>query len=214
MKPGSRLKTKVGVLATLWALIIALPELTLAAMLALGGYQVATGSLSLGTVIGAITVLTYLRWPLESLGWLLADAGNAAAATVRYWEVRDTAVTVVDPPRPQAPGQPVRGGLRIEAVHFRFPGATADVLQDGRTIASLHGGDLIGEMGLLERRPRNADVIASSPMRLLRLPARLLTSPRNFPDTWSPAPGWPTCATGSWSRHSRRDRTSPSCSSA
>jgi CRP/FNR family transcriptional regulator, cyclic AMP receptor protein len=46
---------------------------------------------------------------------------------------------------------------------------TADVLQGGRTIASLHPGDLIGEMGLLERRPRNADVIASSPMRLLRL---------------------------------------------
>jgi CRP/FNR family transcriptional regulator, cyclic AMP receptor protein len=46
---------------------------------------------------------------------------------------------------------------------------TADVLRGGRTIASLHAGDLIGEMGLLERRPRNADVIASSPMRLLRL---------------------------------------------
>ena len=30
-------------------------------------------------------------------------------------------------------------------------------------------GDLIGEMGLLERRPRNADVIATSPMRLIKL---------------------------------------------
>ena len=46
---------------------------------------------------------------------------------------------------------------------------SADVFQGGRTIASLRPGDLIGEMGLLERRPRNADVIASSPMRLLRL---------------------------------------------
>ncbi|MGA2014251.1 MAG: cyclic nucleotide-binding domain-containing protein [Solirubrobacteraceae bacterium] len=46
---------------------------------------------------------------------------------------------------------------------------TADVLQGGRTIASLGPGDLIGEMGLLEHRPRNADVIASSPMRLLKL---------------------------------------------
>ena len=46
---------------------------------------------------------------------------------------------------------------------------TADVLKGGRTIASLRAGDLIGEMGLLEHRPRNADVIASSPMRLLRL---------------------------------------------
>jgi len=46
---------------------------------------------------------------------------------------------------------------------------SADVLRGGRTIASLSAGDLIGEMGLLEHRPRNADVIASSPMRLLRL---------------------------------------------
>jgi CRP/FNR family cyclic AMP-dependent transcriptional regulator len=46
---------------------------------------------------------------------------------------------------------------------------TAEVLQGGRTIATLHPGDLIGEMGLLEHRPRNADVIASSPMRLIRL---------------------------------------------
>ena len=46
---------------------------------------------------------------------------------------------------------------------------TADVLLGGRRIASLGPGDLIGEMGLLEHRPRNADVIATSPMRLLRL---------------------------------------------
>jgi CRP/FNR family transcriptional regulator, cyclic AMP receptor protein len=46
---------------------------------------------------------------------------------------------------------------------------TADVLRDGRKIASLHAGDLIGEMGLLSREPRNADVIATSPMRVIKL---------------------------------------------
>lgn len=46
---------------------------------------------------------------------------------------------------------------------------TADVIQGGRVVASLAAGDLIGEMGLLERRPRNADVIATSPMRLIKL---------------------------------------------
>src|SRR5579864_7701403 len=46
---------------------------------------------------------------------------------------------------------------------------TADVIRDGQKIASLKQGDLIGEMGLLERRPRNADVIATSPMRVLKL---------------------------------------------
>ncbi|MGH3548841.1 MAG: ABC transporter ATP-binding protein [Pseudonocardiaceae bacterium] len=156
--------TKVRMLATLWALIIALPELTLAAMLALGGYELATGSLSLGTVIGAVTILTYLRWPLESLGWLLVDAGNAAAAASRYWEVRDTAAAVADPPRPRAPAQPMRGGLRLEAVHFRFPGAATDVLRgvdldvrSGETMA-LVGATGSGKTTLTALVPRLADV--------------------------------------------------------
>ncbi len=46
---------------------------------------------------------------------------------------------------------------------------TADVLRDGQKIASVKTGDLIGEMGLLSREPRNADVIATSPMRVIKL---------------------------------------------
>jgi len=46
---------------------------------------------------------------------------------------------------------------------------TAEVLRDGTRIASLKEGDLIGEMGVLSREPRNADVIATSPMRVIKL---------------------------------------------
>jgi CRP-like cAMP-binding protein len=45
----------------------------------------------------------------------------------------------------------------------------ADVIQDGKKVATLGKGDLIGEMGLLERRQRNADVIAATPMRVIKL---------------------------------------------
>src|SRR5947209_1044316 len=46
---------------------------------------------------------------------------------------------------------------------------TADVIQNDEKVESLGEGALIGEMGLLERKPRNADVIATSPMRVIKL---------------------------------------------
>jgi CRP-like cAMP-binding protein len=46
---------------------------------------------------------------------------------------------------------------------------TADVIRDGHRIASLGPGDLIGEMGLLSRDLRTASVIATSPMRIMKL---------------------------------------------
>jgi len=46
---------------------------------------------------------------------------------------------------------------------------TAEVLRDGRKVASVGPGDLIGEMGLLSRDLRTASVIATSPMRVFKL---------------------------------------------
>jgi CRP/FNR family transcriptional regulator, cyclic AMP receptor protein len=46
---------------------------------------------------------------------------------------------------------------------------TADVLQGDSTVASLGPGDIVGEMGVLQRELRNASVIATSPMRLVRM---------------------------------------------
>jgi CRP/FNR family transcriptional regulator, cyclic AMP receptor protein len=46
---------------------------------------------------------------------------------------------------------------------------TADILQDGKKVASLGKGDVIGEIGIFERTQRNADVIATSPMRVIKL---------------------------------------------
>jgi len=46
---------------------------------------------------------------------------------------------------------------------------TADVLRGGETIGSLGPGDVFGEMGVLGRENRSATIVATSPMRLVRL---------------------------------------------
>ena len=46
---------------------------------------------------------------------------------------------------------------------------TARVHHDEQTIAELGPGDVVGEVGVLERAQRNASVTATSPMRLITL---------------------------------------------
>jgi CRP-like cAMP-binding protein len=46
---------------------------------------------------------------------------------------------------------------------------TADVLRGGETIGTLGPGDVFGEIGVLGRETRTATIVATSPMRLVRL---------------------------------------------
>ncbi len=120
---------KVRLIAALWTVLVLLPEAAIAAILGLGAWGVADGSLTIGTLVAAVTVMTYLYWPVASLGWLLAHASEAATATGRYWEVRDVVPVIVDPADPVAPARPVRGALELRDVRFRYPGADREILR-------------------------------------------------------------------------------------
>jgi CRP/FNR family cyclic AMP-dependent transcriptional regulator len=52
---------------------------------------------------------------------------------------------------------------------FVIEDGTAKVVRDGQYLDDLGPGDFFGEMGLLEDEPRNADVIARTPLRLMVL---------------------------------------------
>ncbi len=119
---------KVRILAALWTVVVLVPEAAIAVILGLGAYGVANGSMTLGTLVAAATVVTYLYWPMESIGWLLAEAGTAAGATVRYFEVRDIEPAITDPERP-IPLTAVRGELALTGVRFRYPGADREILR-------------------------------------------------------------------------------------
>ncbi|MCM3807702.1 ABC transporter ATP-binding protein/permease [Streptomyces sp. DR7-3] len=92
---------KARLLATLWALIMTLPELAIGAALVLGTVRVADGDLSAGTLVAFLSTAMTLRWPVESLGFLLAMSQDAATATDRYFDVMDAEpATAADRPRP------------------------------------------------------------------------------------------------------------------
>lgn len=161
---------KIDIISAIWATIIALPELALSAILVIGAVEVAHHSIGVGTLVAAVTAMTYLIWPIESIGFLLADANNAATAADRFWEVMNTAPTIVDPPaeRQRALAWPVRGQLRFEGVHFGYPGGAGDqeilrgidlVVAPGETLA-LVGLSGSGKTTLTSLVSRLADVTA------------------------------------------------------
>ncbi|MFE9061610.1 ABC transporter ATP-binding protein [Streptomyces violaceusniger] len=130
---------KARLLATLWALIMTLPELAIGAALVLGTMRVADGDLSAGTLVAFLSTALTLRWPVESLGFLLAMSQDAATATDRYFDVMDAEpATAADRPRPARPlrrgengeageggedSQDSGGGLRFEGVEFAYADA-------------------------------------------------------------------------------------------
>ncbi|MFJ1704191.1 ABC transporter ATP-binding protein [Kitasatospora sp. NPDC088346] len=118
---GTELR-KADLLANLWAVIVGLPELALGCALAVGAVQVAHDTLSAGTLVAFLSTALALRWPVESLGWLLAYANEAATATDRYFEVMDEP----DPGETPTGAAPAADrGIRLTGVRFRYPDAPA-----------------------------------------------------------------------------------------
>lgn len=96
---------KARLLAAIYAVIMALPEVAIGAALVLGTVQVADGDLSTGTLVAFLSTALALRWPVESIGFLLAMSQESATATERYFEVMDA--------EPET--SPVGGGVGAEA---------------------------------------------------------------------------------------------------
>ncbi|TMU90940.1 ABC transporter ATP-binding protein [Streptomyces sp. DASNCL29] len=171
---------KARLLAAIWALIMTLPELAIGAALVLGTVRVADGDLSAGTLVAFLSTALTLRWPVESLGFLLAMSQDAATATDRYFDVMDAEPAAAadrlraapsgerDQERPaRERGQEGEGGLRFEGVEFAYADAPPEEppvlrgvdlhIQPGETMA-LVGATGSGKTTLTALVPRLHEV--------------------------------------------------------
>jgi ATP-binding cassette subfamily B protein len=151
--------------AKFWSLLDLVPNLTLACVLLFGALAVARGDLTVGGLVAFMSLMLFLIWPIESLGWILATAQEASTAADRLYEVLDTVPAIATRPGAVELVAP-KGALRFEGVSFTYAGSAEPVLHDvwldvapGETVA-LVGATGSGKTTLAALVPRLYDVTA------------------------------------------------------
>lgn len=111
---------KAKAVANIWLYLIMIPELAIGLSMLAGIWLVAEGELSVGTLVAFFATAMVLRWPTESLGFLLSFTLEARTATERFFEVIDSENKIVDPINPRIISEP-QGLLEFKNVRFQFP---------------------------------------------------------------------------------------------
>ena len=135
---------KAGLIANIWVYLLLVPESAIALSMLVGVFLVADGSLTVGGLVAFFATATVLRWPTESIGFLLSMTLDAKTAVQRFFEVIDEPVGIEDPVKPQTIKDP-KGRLEFKDVHFRYPVSPANqpdivngvnlVLEPGESVA-------------------------------------------------------------------------------
>jgi ABC-type multidrug transport system fused ATPase/permease subunit len=106
--------------------LIALPTLSIAAVVLFGGHDVIGGALTYGEFFLFYQLLLQLVWPLESLGWILSLAQRATASASRSFAWLDGVEEIPQTAEPRPlPAGPL--GVRFEGVRFSY-GSGSEVL--------------------------------------------------------------------------------------
>lgn len=158
---------KARMVATTWSKFDAVPTATLGVVLVAGAAAVATGRMSIGELVAFVSLQLMLIWPIDSLGFIIANAQEAMTAADRIYEVLDTEPSIVDSPGAVRLAPTTVGGeIRFEGVGFTYPGADAPVLRDinlavrpGETLAIV-GVTGSGKTTLISLVPRLLDTSA------------------------------------------------------
>ena len=131
---------KAGYVAGIWLYAILIPEFAVGLSLLAGVWLISIDQLTVGGLVAFLATTTALRWPTESVGFLLSMTLDAKTAVQRFFEVIDAPVDIADPEHPKTIAEP-HGRLEFKDVHFRYPDAP-----EGQPDL-LNGVDLVLEPG-------------------------------------------------------------------
>ncbi len=116
---------KAKMVSNLWLYLSMIPEFAVGLSLFAGVYLVSTNQMSIGDLAAFMATTVVLRWPTESIGFLLSMTIDAQTAVERFFEVLDEPVDIADPAVAQTITAPT-GRITFENVHFRYQDAPSD----------------------------------------------------------------------------------------
>lgn len=131
---------KARAISKLWLWLLLVPDVAFALCLLGGVWLAADGQLTVGQLFAFFATATVLRWPVESIGFLLSMTFDTRTAVDRYFEVMDSENTVTDPENPTTITQP-HGRLEFKGTHFRYQDSPAQFSD------LVNGVDLVVEPG-------------------------------------------------------------------
>jgi ATP-binding cassette subfamily B protein len=136
--------TGVGARADLWTTINLLPNLSLVAVLLLGGLNVVQGRLTIGGLVAFMNYVFMLIWPMDALGWVLSMSEECGTACQRLNEVFDTRIEISDRPHARALATSA-GRLEFRGVGFKYPKSDEWILRDLNLV--IEPGETVGIVG-------------------------------------------------------------------
>jgi len=139
---------KARAIAGIWLWLLLVPDVTFALCLLGGVWLAVGGQISVGELVAFFATATVLRWPVESIGFLLSMTFDTRTAVDRFFEVMDTPQDIVDPAQPKTIANP-EGRLVFSDVHFRYqdsPDGVPDLL-DGVDL-TIEPGETMAVVGL------------------------------------------------------------------
>ena len=130
--------------ADLWTTINFLPNLSLVAVLLLGGVNVVQGRLTIGGLVAFMNYVFMLTWPMDAIGWVLSMSEECQTASERLNEVLDSRPEISDRPRARTL-EKCGGHLEFRAVGFKYPKTNEWVLRDFNLV--VEPGETVGLVG-------------------------------------------------------------------